>query len=105
MEDSGAGGTDRCREEKGTRAGLSWKISGVCGREAAFMEEWARRWEASWGRGGVGLGEKVGEEGRRMPTWSGMSPGGGGGGVSLRVSRDVRLSTLDVYIPLEEVKK
>ena len=33
------------------------------------MEEWARRWEASWWRGRGELGEKVESEGRRVPTW------------------------------------
>ena len=33
------------------------------------MEEWARRWEASWWRGRGELGAKVEYEGRRVPTW------------------------------------
>ena len=33
------------------------------------MEEWARRWEASWWRGRGELGAKVENEGRRVPTW------------------------------------
>ena len=33
------------------------------------MEEWVRRWEVRRWRGRLVLGEKVENEGRRVPTW------------------------------------